>query len=49
MFEDHEEEFDDQFKFELNRFENMMTVGDAYYFDPESLELIIHHYIIKNF
>jgi len=48
MFEENEEQFDDQFNFELNRFENMMTVGDAYYFDPESLELIIDHYIIKN-
>lgn len=48
MFDDNEEQFDDQFQFELNRFENMIEVGDAYYFDPEILELIIDHYIIKN-
>ena len=48
MFEDNEEQFDDQFKFELSRFENMIDIGDAYYFDPEVLEQIIDHYIIKN-
>ena len=48
MFEDNEEQFDDQFQLELTRFENMIDVGDAYYFDPEVLELIIDHYIIKN-
>lgn len=48
MFEDNEEQFDDQFQFELSRFENMIEIGDAYYFDPEVIELIIDHYIIKN-
>lgn len=48
MFDDNEEQFDDQFQFELSRFENMIEVGDAYYFDPEILELIIDNYIIKN-
>jgi len=48
MFDENEEQFDDQFNFELTRFENMIENGDAYYFDPEVLELIIDNYIIKN-
>ncbi len=47
MFEDDEQN-DEQFNFELNRFENMLEIGDAYYFDPEILEQIIDFYIIKN-
>lgn len=47
MFDDNEQQ-DEQFNFELNRFENMIEIGDAYYFDPEILEQIIDFYIIKN-
>ncbi|HIP36454.1 MAG TPA: tetratricopeptide repeat protein [Crocinitomix sp.] len=47
MFNDNEQ-FDEQFNFELNRFENMIEEGDAYYFDTETLEQIIDFYIIKN-
>lgn len=48
MFEDNEDQHDEQFNFELTRFENMIEHGEAYYFDPEILELIIDNYIIKN-
>jgi len=49
MFEEEEDnQFDDQFNYELNRFENMIKYDEAYYFDPEVLVLIIDNYIIKN-
>jgi len=50
MFEEEEDDnqFDDQFNFELDRFENMIKYDEAYYFDPEVLVLIIDNYIIKN-
>ncbi len=48
MFDDENNQFDDKFDFELNRFENMMEIGDAYYFEPDVLEEIIDYYIIKN-
>lgn len=48
MFEENENQFDDQFNYELNRFENMIKYDEAYYFDPEVLILIIDNYIIKN-
>ncbi len=47
MFDDDEQK-DEQFNFELNRFENMIEIGDAYYFDSEILEQIIDFYVIKN-
>lgn len=46
--EDNDGLFDDQFKSELNRFENMLEEGDAYYFDGEILEQIVEHFIINN-
>ena len=48
MFEEDEDQFDDQFNAELNRFEDMIKYDDAYYFDPEVLVSIIDNYIIKN-
>lgn len=41
-------EDDEQFDFELKRFEQMMKEGDSFYFEPDSLEEIIDHYIVKN-
>lgn len=41
-------ENDEQFNVELKRFEKMMEDGDSSYFDPDSLEDIIDHYIVKN-
>ncbi|MBK9592874.1 MAG: tetratricopeptide repeat protein [Crocinitomicaceae bacterium] len=50
MFDDEEEEelFDDGFKAELERYEEMIQNKDAYYFDAEILEQIIDHFIMKN-
>lgn len=41
-------EDDEQFDLELNRFEKMVKDGDSFYFEPDSLEDIIDHYIVKN-
>ncbi len=41
-------EDDEQFEHELSRFENMISSGESYYFEPDSLEDIIDHYIVKN-
>lgn len=48
MFDDEDEFFDAQFNAELERFNKMLKDKDAYYFDPEVLEQIIDHFIIKN-
>jgi tetratricopeptide (TPR) repeat protein len=48
MFEEGNDQFDEQFSNELQKFETMQKNGDAFYFDPEVLEQIIDHYIIKN-
>ena len=41
-------EDDEQFEQELSRFEYMINTGDSYYFEPDTLEDIIDHYIVKN-
>ena len=41
-------EDDEQFNHELSRFEEMVSSGQSYYFEPDSLEDIIDHYIVKN-
>ena len=48
MFEDEDELYDAQFNSELERFEEMIKSQKAYYFDPEILERIVDHFIIKN-
>ena len=50
MFDDEDEDelFDAQFNAELERFEMMLQNKESYYFDPEILEQIIDHFIIKN-
>ncbi len=48
MFEDEDELYDPQFNAELKRFEKMTKSKQAFYFDPEMLEQIIDHFIIKN-
>jgi len=46
--EDDDELFDAQFNEELERFETMIQNKDSYYFDPEVLEQIIDHFLIKS-
>lgn len=41
-------EDDEQFDVELKRFEKMMKEGASFYFEPDSLEDIIDHYVVKN-
>ena len=41
-------EDDEQFDVELRRFEKMMKEDASFYFEPDSLEDIIDHYIVKN-
>ncbi|MFD1553494.1 hypothetical protein DNU06_07415 [Putridiphycobacter roseus] len=41
-------EDDEQFDLELDRFEKMVKDGSSFYFEPDSLEDIIDHYIVKN-
>ncbi|MFK8039641.1 MAG: tetratricopeptide repeat protein [Crocinitomicaceae bacterium] len=41
-------EDDEQFNVELKKFEKMMDEGNSFYFEPDSLEDIIDHYIVKN-
>ncbi len=41
-------EDDEQFNVELKRFERMIKEGISSYFEPDSLEDIIDHYIVKN-
>lgn len=51
MFDEEDEEdegFDSQFNSELERFEEMLSNKEAYYFDSEILEQIVDHFIIKN-
>jgi len=50
MFDDEEEEelFDAHFHAELERYEKMIHNRESYYFDPEVLEQIIDHFIVKN-
>jgi tetratricopeptide (TPR) repeat protein len=50
MFEEEENDdfFDARFDVELQRYEKMIKTKDALYFDPEILEQIIEHFIIKN-
>lgn len=49
MFEEEDDElFDAQFNLELERFEKMLKEETALYFDPDVLEQIIDHFIIKN-
>lgn len=46
--EDDDEGFDSQFNSELERYEQMLSAKEAYYFDSEILEQIIDHFIVKN-
>lgn len=46
--EDDEDGFDSQFNDELERYEQMLSEKEVYYFDSEILEQIIDHFIIKN-
>lgn len=46
--EDDDEGFDSQFNSELERYEQMLSNKEAYYFDSEILEQIIDHFIVKN-
>ena len=46
--EDEDEGFDSQFNDELERYEKMINNKEAYYFDSETFEQIIDHFIIKN-
>lgn len=46
--DDNDGRFDDQFNSELKRFEEMIKTEDAFYFDGETLEQIIEHFIINN-
>lgn len=46
--EDDDEIFDAQFNAELERYEQMIRNKESYYFDPEVLEQIIDHFIVKN-
>ncbi|WP_027420485.1 tetratricopeptide repeat protein [Crocinitomix catalasitica] len=50
MFEEEDDNgfFDDSFDKELKRYEEMINAKNVYYFDPEILEQIIEHFIIKN-
>ncbi|MBI3133769.1 MAG: tetratricopeptide repeat protein [Bacteroidetes bacterium] len=50
MFDDEDEEelFDAHFHAELERYEKMIRNRESYYFDPEVLEQIIDHFIVKN-
>ncbi len=52
MFDEEDDgndgQFDDRFNLELERFERMLADKDAFYFDPEVLEQIIEHFIMKN-
>src|SRR5688572_19662604 len=51
MFDDDDEEeelFDAHFHAELERYEKMIRNRESYYFDPEVLEQIIDHFIVKN-
>jgi len=41
-------EDDEKFEVELKRFERMIEEGSSSYFEPDSLEDIIDHYIVKN-
>jgi tetratricopeptide (TPR) repeat protein len=51
MFDDEDEDdelFDAHFHAELERYEKMIRNKESYYFDPEILEQIIDHFIVKN-
>lgn len=48
MFDEEDDLQDDQFNAELDRFESMRKMGEAYYFDPEVLEQIIDFYILRS-
>lgn len=50
MFDDEEDEeiFDAHFHAELQRYEEMISRQESYYFDAEILEQIVDHFIVRN-